>query len=309
MCELSPVSFHGDTIFCIDYHGEPFTPMKPIVENMGLAWQTQARKLSDNKERWGIIMMVIPTESGEQEMVAMPVRKLPAFLAGINPKKVRPELRPKIELYQNESDNALWDYWTKGRAERKPEQPAQQTITPGDALLQWLLAKEIRRAAEEGRPFTRFGKVSGLHARRGEMDIPLRVLGWKKLQKLFAGLQERGLVTIGGYSKSGGRHLDARVPQRPKPALPPMAKRPAPAAIPEDDRHFAVCAELKAIARRLEQLCPAMAQANYPRFSRRSVREQNRYEMQASLYRMGNASLKTAIASLTASWQIWEMMK
>lgn len=195
------------------------------------------------------------------------------------------------------------------RERQTTEQPAPQATTPGDALLQWLLAKEISRAAEEGRPFTRFGKVSGLHARRCEMDIPLRVLGWKKLQKLFAGLQERGLVTIGKYSKSGGRHLDARVPQRPKPALPPMVKRPAAAIIPEDDRHFAVCAELKAIVRRLEHLCPAMAQANYPRYSRRSEREQNRYEMQASLYRMGNASLKTAIASLTASWQIWEMMK
>lgn len=38
MCKLSPVSFHGDTIFCIDYHGEPFTSMKPIVENMGMDW-------------------------------------------------------------------------------------------------------------------------------------------------------------------------------------------------------------------------------------------------------------------------------
>ena len=37
MCQLFPVTFHGDTIFCIDYHGEPFAPMRPIVENMGLA--------------------------------------------------------------------------------------------------------------------------------------------------------------------------------------------------------------------------------------------------------------------------------
>jgi len=90
----------------------------------------------------------------------------------------------------------------------------------------------------------------------------------------------------------------------PEPAAPAM---PAP-SIPADDRHFAVAAELKAIAQRLEQLCPDVARANYPRFCDRSEREQNRYEMQASLYRMGNASLRTAIASLTASWQVWEMM-
>ena len=49
----------------------------------------------------------------------MPVRKLPAYMNSINPKKVRAELRAKIELYQNESDDALWKYWTDGQAVRQ----------------------------------------------------------------------------------------------------------------------------------------------------------------------------------------------
>lgn len=116
MCELSPVTFHGDTIFCIDYQSQPFTPMKPIVQNMGLDWASQSVKLNANKERWGVVMIATPSEGGEQKMLSMPVRKLPAWLNSINPKKVRPELRPKIELYQAESDDALWNYWMQGRA-------------------------------------------------------------------------------------------------------------------------------------------------------------------------------------------------
>lgn len=112
MCQLSPLTFHGDTIFCVTIQGQPYTPAKPIVENMGLAWQPQAAKLSANKEIWGITMIVIPSESGEQQTLCLPVRKLPAWLNSINPKKVRPELRPKIELYQAESDGVLWSYWT-----------------------------------------------------------------------------------------------------------------------------------------------------------------------------------------------------
>ena len=134
MCQLSPVTFHGDTIFCIDYQGQPFTPMKPIVENLGLDWATQFRKLKSNESRWGIVIMttaprggitniVIPSEGGEQEMLCMPVRKLPSYLNSINPRKVRPELRAKIELYQAESDDALWNYWMHGRAERSAPQP------------------------------------------------------------------------------------------------------------------------------------------------------------------------------------------
>ncbi|MFR9014540.1 MAG: phage antirepressor N-terminal domain-containing protein, partial [Desulfovibrio piger] len=96
MCQLFPVTFHGDTIFCIDYHGEPFAPMRPIVENMGLGWASQSQKLNVNKERWTVTNIVTVAQDGnEREMLCLPVRKLPAYLNSINPRKVRPELRAK----------------------------------------------------------------------------------------------------------------------------------------------------------------------------------------------------------------------
>lgn len=124
MSQLSPVTFHGDTIFCLTHENQPYTPAKPIVENLGLGWASQSQKLNSNKARWGVTIIVIPSESGEQQMLCLPVRKLPAYLASINPKKVRPELRAKIELYQAESDDALWNYWMNGRAERATAAPS-----------------------------------------------------------------------------------------------------------------------------------------------------------------------------------------
>lgn len=125
MSQLSPVTFHGDTIFCLTHENQPYTPAKPIVENLGLGWASQSQKLNSNKARWGVTIIVIPSESGDQQMLCLPVRKLPAYLSSINPKKVRPELRAKIELYQNESDDALWNYWINGRAERPtPDAPS-----------------------------------------------------------------------------------------------------------------------------------------------------------------------------------------
>lgn len=133
MCELSPVTFHGDTIFCLDYQGQPFTPMKPIVENLGLGWASQSQKLNSNRERWGVTIIVIPSESGEQQMLCLPVRKLPSYLNSINPRKVAPELRERIELYQAESDDALWNYWMNGRAERPTPTPSPDAaISPAD---------------------------------------------------------------------------------------------------------------------------------------------------------------------------------
>lgn len=130
MCQLSPVTFHGDTIFCIDYQDQPYTPMRPIVENMGLDWGSQSVKLNANKERWTVaIIATVAQDGSEREMLCMPVRKLPSYLNSINPRKVRPELRAKIELYQAESDDALWNYWMHGRAERSAPQP-QSTDGP-----------------------------------------------------------------------------------------------------------------------------------------------------------------------------------
>ena len=116
---VSQSRYISDTIFCLTHNNQPFTPMKPIIENMGLGWASQTQKLNANKDRWGVTMIVIPSENGEQNMLCMPVRKLPAYMNSINPKKVRAELRAKIELYQNESDDALWKYWTDGQAVRQ----------------------------------------------------------------------------------------------------------------------------------------------------------------------------------------------
>lgn len=116
--ELSPVTFHGDTIFCVEHGEQPYTPVRSIIENMGLDWASQSVKLNTNKERWGVVIIATPSNGGEQRMLCIPVRKLPAFLASINPNKVAEHLRKKLEVYQNECDDALWDYWTQGVAKR-----------------------------------------------------------------------------------------------------------------------------------------------------------------------------------------------
>lgn len=60
--------------------------------------------------------MVIPLEGVPQNMVCMAVRKLPGWLMSINANKVNPEIRDRVMQYQQECDDALYDYWTKGAA-------------------------------------------------------------------------------------------------------------------------------------------------------------------------------------------------
>lgn len=116
--QLIPVPFYEDTLVLADHAGQPFVAMKPIVENMGLAWQSQHVKLTDKFSSTITIIVTVGEDGKNREMVCLPLRKIPAFLYSVNPSKVKPELREKIVRYQAECDDALWDYWANGSASR-----------------------------------------------------------------------------------------------------------------------------------------------------------------------------------------------
>lgn len=40
------VPFHGAELYVVNHNGEPYTPMKPIVEGMGMDWASQFTKLN-----------------------------------------------------------------------------------------------------------------------------------------------------------------------------------------------------------------------------------------------------------------------
>ena len=127
---LVPVPFHGTNLFLVTNNDQPLTPMRPIVEGMGLDWRTQQRKLAANQDRWGMVILPIPSQSGGQETLCLPLRKLAAWLMTISPNKVKPEIREKILQYQNECDDVLWEYWTKGRAENPRVIQQDSSATP-----------------------------------------------------------------------------------------------------------------------------------------------------------------------------------
>lgn len=144
--QLIPVPFYEDTVVLVGQDDQPFVAMKPIVTNMGLSWDTQFRKLSD---KFGPVIVEMTTTGADGKqygMTCLPLRKLPAWLYSISPNKVKPELRDKIIRYQNECDDALWDYWSKGSATR----PGAAGITQQLAVSRHRLAllKELHRTRD-----------------------------------------------------------------------------------------------------------------------------------------------------------------
>lgn len=146
--QLIPVPFYEDTVVLVGQDNEPYIAMKPIVTNMGLDWKSQHAKLT---ERFTPVMVEITTtgtDGKQYGMTCLPLRKLPAWLYSISPNKVKAELRDKIIRYQNECDDALWNYWTQGTATRVGAPNVTQQLAA--SRHRTFLLKELHRTRDRG---------------------------------------------------------------------------------------------------------------------------------------------------------------
>ncbi len=140
----------------------------PVVEGMGLAWQSQGTKLRANPERFNCNDIVTVGADGRQrEKTCIPLKRYPAWLNTINPAKIPdPAVRQRGVLYQDGSAEALYQFWATGVAtvesvaaairETAPEPAAgnvvqmsarrsfADTIVTYEGLIHWLVAPHPR---------------------------------------------------------------------------------------------------------------------------------------------------------------------
>lgn len=124
----SVIPFRSAKLLLIEQDGQPHVAMKPVVEGMGLAWAAQTVKLNSNKGRWGVSIIEIPSASGIQQYLCIPLKKLFGWLMTLHPSKVREDIRKEILAYQNECDEVLWSYWNDGVAVRQHDRNAMTVI-------------------------------------------------------------------------------------------------------------------------------------------------------------------------------------
>lgn len=172
---LDPVDFHGQALVVVERDREPYVAMKPIVEGMGLAWQPQHRKLTEDGARWGITMMVMPSQGGEQIAVCLPLRKLGGWLMTLQTSRMDAVVASRVLTYQQECDDALWAYWSEGVARN----PRAEPKTPGELFLesaQRFLDNERRMMALETEQRVLAQQVGSLMQSRAEGEALLRAL-------------------------------------------------------------------------------------------------------------------------------------
>ncbi|HIH6544208.1 TPA: phage antirepressor N-terminal domain-containing protein [Klebsiella michiganensis] len=159
----SYVPFNGQQIITAMAAGIAYVAMRPVVENLGLDWATQLRKLRggagnsnrrDNSivddgrgshmttpSKFGCCDISIPSKGGIQKMLCIPLKKLNGWLFSINPEKVRADIRDKLIQYQEECFTVLHDYWTKGKAENPRKKTTVDERTPLRDAVNMLVSK------------------------------------------------------------------------------------------------------------------------------------------------------------------------
>lgn len=124
---MKTIDFYGDKLDVVDMDGQPGVTARRLVENLGLDWTGQSKKLDDPIFMCRH-MSTVGNDGKNREMLVMPVKSLPAFLFSINPKKVREDLQEKLARYRLECVDVLYNYWAKGYA-------VNQRVSPENTLV------------------------------------------------------------------------------------------------------------------------------------------------------------------------------
>lgn len=119
MFRTGVIPFQESNIFSIknEKSGDILIAIKPIVEELGLKWESQRLKIINNK-RYEHGLYPVLTDGGVQDMTCINAKKLPMFLYSINPNKVKQEHKAKLIAFQDETEWAIYEYWTKGEAKQ-----------------------------------------------------------------------------------------------------------------------------------------------------------------------------------------------
>lgn len=115
---IKTINFNGQQLLTIELDGIHYTAIKPIAENIGLAWNAQFERIQrDDVLNSTVRVIRIVAEDGKnREMMCLPIDYLNGWLFGIDTKRVKPEVKAPLIQYKMQCYKVLHDYWHTGAA-------------------------------------------------------------------------------------------------------------------------------------------------------------------------------------------------
>jgi hypothetical protein len=109
----------------LDKDGVEHVTLVALCEPLGLKVDAQRRRVSETG--WGRLLKIGSVRSNGKKALfwCLPLRRVPMFFATLSPGHVPEEVRPALIAMQNESADAIADYYLHGGAVRPSALPAQ----------------------------------------------------------------------------------------------------------------------------------------------------------------------------------------
>lgn len=135
--DIVEVPFNGSMIIAQRFNdGEIYTALKPICENIGIAYSEQWERLT--RTPWAVVSMIRTTSADGKryDMMAINRKTLTTWLATIDTTQLKDEqARRNVTVYQREAAEALDKYFNEGSANRVPDTDSDEDISARAALI------------------------------------------------------------------------------------------------------------------------------------------------------------------------------
>ncbi|HHF5613090.1 hypothetical protein MYT39_03565 [Haemophilus influenzae] len=120
--QIQTIQFNRQSLVTFEQNGTYYTAMKPICENIGLCWDGQRQRIQrDEVLSEGAVIITVPSNGGDQQMICLPIEYINGWLFGIDIKRCKPEIRETLIMYKKECYQALYNYWNKPQQLALPE--------------------------------------------------------------------------------------------------------------------------------------------------------------------------------------------
>src|SRR5215469_17407968 len=132
--EQQTIMFYGKPLVVVRLpDGRPGIVLRHICDNLQLEPTSQVRRIKRTEAiADDLVYTQIQTDGGPQIMPTLVLRAAPFWLAGIDPKRVREEIRPEILRYQREVVDVLYAWSQSPKAVVAPPGlvPAENIAKP-----------------------------------------------------------------------------------------------------------------------------------------------------------------------------------
>ncbi len=186
---------------------EIYLPIRPICTALGIHWATQRRKImSDEVLLESTRTLRLQTRGGPQNLVCMDVEAIPMWLAGIEPSRVRADLRDRLIAYKRWVRKVVYEAFARETGVVTTASTAATPVhSPNSLTLEHIehMALAIAQLAHEQRAFEQHVDTRLVSLQTEIVEQRAEVMGrLDQAAAVVGGLLRRmtaveGLVTVG----------------------------------------------------------------------------------------------------------------